>query len=86
MLSRFLTQGIQQNSISGNYIGALFLQFCFMIFERMVYLNRSYKAKCALHVVVLLLTIQVVHTTTGGELHSDEVRSGGSCSGGFRPR
>ena len=70
-----LMQGIQQNSISGSYVLALFGQFCFMVVERVIYLNRSFKLKCVLQVTMLTVVLYEVHSTTGGELHlQEEVR------------
>ena len=68
-----LRQGIQQNSISGSYVLALFGQFSFMVIERVVYLNRSFKLKCCMQMAILFLSLHVVHDTTGGELHNQEV-------------
>ena len=52
---------------------ALFGQFSFMVIERVVYLNRSFKLKCCMQMAILFLSLHVVHDTTGGELHNQEV-------------
>lgn len=63
-------QGIQHNSISGTYVFVLFGQFCFMVVERVIYLNRSFRLKALLQFVSTILSLAVVHIRAGGELHS----------------
>lgn len=64
-----LLQGIQSNSISGNYVWALFGQFTFIALERVVYLNRWFHAKLLIHIFMTILLFIVIFVSVGGELH-----------------